>query len=277
MALPLEKTTAYREEIGDASKVVSDFRVRFIIKECEKMLPSADTKQAAAIYATLGLAYLRLWKNEEALRALLNACKLDPQHSFYCKINAGVALLRLHKPADALALFIEASDMERSPSVFTLINIAEALNELGQHDDAVEVFQEALSVANYGLSADVFALAQEAAEIGLESNAIELFARYLSIKQGRAIGTIPAVEFIRQTPAQYKEVLNSKQVTALAQAVSRAHLFGDSVAKLSGKSPPATRGGPTMEAVEAATAVFDETRPWRSMATSSVLDGDPNA
>jgi tetratricopeptide (TPR) repeat protein len=266
MPVPAKKVTQYLGELFDPCVELSELRLKGIMRDVKNTLRTADTADAALLYAALGRINDCLGKLQEAYECHRNANRLNPGEPGHVN-NMACTLLLMGKPEEALKHLLAVSEI--APSHISLGNIAHALNELGQHDEAVDMFNEAMAVADLKNAVHLLSLAINAAEIGLRKEALELYARHLAMKQGVSPGDTPALEFILASPVKYKVCLTP----ALKKAIARAEAWDSDLNQLdqaqSGHDESAYAGDD-----DAAMRAFDETRGWRQRASSVVLGGD---
>ncbi len=273
MPVAVKKVDRNLASLLDPCVVLSEFQVRRMIEESKKLLrsPETTTKDAAFHYEVLATGYLRLHKDEDAVEAFRNACRLDPKHLMH-KHNLGVALHKLGRLGDALNVFIEVS--EENPTAISLGNMAEVLEGLGLHDEAIEIFEEALKAPGSHNTKGLLDLASVAAEIGLSKEAVELYARHLALKQGVALGNAKALAFIHKSPSRYKTCLEDRP--ALQGVIARGLAWGAELETL-GKALPNKLSEDSAEEDAASLEEFEATQGWRARATKTVLGGDENA
>jgi tetratricopeptide (TPR) repeat protein len=181
-----------------------------LLAELRGIQRSATSKQLGLVFGLIGLAHSRLGEFEEALRAHQEAASYEPENGDHPN-NAAGCLMELDRYEEALAQLQEARTRRfNTPGtrLYVLLNMAAIQKVFGERDAARLAFEEALGYVDATSPRDALAVACRAADLGAEEDAVEYFARHLALVRQLDIGDAEAIDFVRESPEQLKEVLN---------------------------------------------------------------------
>src|SRR5262245_53467723 len=140
---PRHQVAEFIQELAP-EEAITEFRVRWIIRQCEQQLSNISSDDAFYYFSVLAAAYRRLGRHEDSLSFLRRAERLRP-HDVSTLSAIAATLIDVDQYDDAVGVINQALGFAGADryGVTLLVNLAEALWRLGDADAAVTAFHEA--------------------------------------------------------------------------------------------------------------------------------------
>lgn len=209
MTVPALKAAAYMGELRDPSRMLSEFRLEQIMRDCEKSLKVTRSAEIAfGLHLAAGMAAGFLDRDERAAEHFRVAATLQPA-SHITLNNLSLALNKQARFAEALKASEDGLARAGGATYARLhANAARALEGLGRHAEAGAAFAHAWSLADLSDPIDLFMLSSCAAEVHDQVQAMVLFAAFLSRRFANGAPVVDPARFVVEAPAEWWNGLN---------------------------------------------------------------------